>query len=307
MEPRIICYIDSSVCLRVRCLQRLTYRALVLVVLCLLDACAPPHKAIVEERSVLTVRQESEKIGGQLIRIAQSGDTLHSIAFTSNLDVNKVAAWNAISDTSRLNVGQRIRLTKPIGFVENQVKKTVYTNAKPNIKSTSSSKKNKSTRASKAPGNTVVRNSTPNRPTGVVKVESKKRVVPTKANARGVRWSWPVNGSVIRAFSQSSTQQGIDILSTKGEVIKAAASGEVVYVGNSLKGYGNLIILKHNDEYLSAYAHNQNIFVREGQSIATKQAIGSIGSNNRRESAMHFQIRSYGRPVNPLNFLPERK
>ena len=95
-------------------------KLLVLVTLLLpvLQACTPPHKAQVEERKVLTVRQQSEGIGGQLVRIVQSGDTLYSIAFASNLDVNQLAAWNDISDNSRLNVGQRIRLTQPVGFIE---------------------------------------------------------------------------------------------------------------------------------------------------------------------------------------------
>jgi len=78
----------------------------------------------------------------------------------------------------------------------------------------------------------------------------------------------------------------------------------VVYAGNSLKGYGNLIIIEHNDDFLSAYAHNQKILVVEGQKIAANQRIGSVGINNRRESALHFQIRRKGQPVNPLNYLP---
>jgi lipoprotein NlpD len=108
---------------------------------------------------------------------------------------------------------------------------------------------------------------------------------------------------VIRRFSPSSTQQGIDILGTQGQAVTASAPGEVVYVGNSLKGYGNLVIIKHNDNFLSAYAHNQKIIVSEGQKISARQVIGSVGVNNRRESALHFQIRRKGKPVNPLSYL----
>jgi lipoprotein NlpD len=119
----------------------------------------------------------------------------------------------------------------------------------------------------------------------------------------GVNWSWPFDGKVIRRFTPSSTQQGIDILGKIGQAVMASAPGEVVYVGNSLKGYGNLVIIKHNDNFLSAYAHNQKIVVSEGQKVSHKHIIGSVGSNNRREKALHFQIRRKGKPVNPLSYL----
>ena len=128
----------------------------------------------------------------------------------------------------------------------------------------------------------------------------------TSSSAPSLRpkWIWPVDGKLIRRFSPSSTQQGVDIAATKGKPVVAAAAGEVVYVGNSLKGYGNLIIVKHNENFLSAYAHNRNILVKEGQRVTDRQHIGSVGINNRRESALHFQIRRNGKPVNPLQYLP---
>lgn len=268
-----------------------------------LNACAPPHKAQVEERKVLTVRQQSEDIGGQLVRIVQSGDTLYSIAFASNLDVNQLAAWNDISDTSRLNVGQRIRLTKPVGFVANKLtasqpvaKQSQQPVAKPKgLPFSQSTSKSKPSLAGEK----------------IVSKKGKKAVVSTAqptsrpvSNSRPA-WVWPVEGKLIRRFSPSRSQQGVDIAASNGKKVVAAAAGEVVYVGNSLKGYGNLIIVKHNENFLSAYAHNRAIFVKEGQILNDRQHIGSVGINNRRESALHFQIRLNGKPVNPLQYLPK--
>lgn len=277
--------------------------------LALLGACAPPVKVAVEERAVLTVRQQSEKIGGQIVRIVQSGDTLYGIGFESNLDVKELAAWNGILDTSRLRVGQRIRLTKPPGFV-----------AKPKLKARRSHEHRAKVRLAQHPrddralqekGKSAVAKSTTMSPAKTTPksvgkskpLKTNSDTVPKSRNVAGVIWSWPFNGKVIRRFSPAKTQQGIDILGTRGQAVTASAPGEVVYVGNSLKGYGNLVIIKHNDNFLSAYAHNQKILVTEGQMIGYRQVIGAVGTNNRRENALHFQIRRKGKPVNPLSYL----
>ena len=284
-------------------------KGIAVCILALLSACAPPVKVTVEERSVLTVRQQSEKIGGQIIRIVQSGDTLYGIGFESNLDVTQLAAWNGISDTSRLRVGQRIRLTSPPGFT-----------AKPQVKAPRGhehdakarlTQHERDDRVSQEKGKSAVAKSTAMTSTKAT-TKSVAKTKPLKTNrvtalksreVAGLIWSWPFNGKVIRRFSPSKTQQGIDIQGARGQVVTASAPGEVVYVGNSLKGYGNLVIIKHNDNFLSAYAHNQKILVSEGQMIGYRQVIGAVGTNNRRENALHFQIRRKGKPVNPLSYL----
>ncbi len=280
-------------------------RASLVLALSSLVACAPPVKVAVEERQVLTVRQQSEKIGGQLVRIVQSGDTLHAIAFASNLDVNELAAWNGISDTGRLLVGQRVRLTKPIGFVA----KPVTNNKIPTAKSGSvASSKNSPAKSKRTVANIPKSDAGLQSTRNGSKQASTAPRNPSKIvsqNNLELLWSWPLKGKVIRRFSPASTQQGVDILGSDGQAVRASAPGEVVYVGNSLKGYGNLIIIKHNETFLSAYAHNKKILVTEGQKIAPKQVIGSVGINNRRESALHFQIRRKGKPVNPLSYLSE--
>jgi lipoprotein NlpD len=290
-------------------------KTIITCALALLSGCAPPVKVPVEERTVLTVRQQSEKIGGQIIRIVQSGDTLYGIGFESNLDVNQLAAWNGIADTSRLRVGQRIRLTKPLGFVAKPVVKTRPSRGHLNKARVSqaesddrtSQEKNKLATAKSTAKSTAKVTSKPERITtkrlNTKRLNTKSPAAAKNRNVAGVTWSWPFNGKVIRRFLPSSTQQGIDILGSRGQAVTVSAPGEVVYVGNSLKGYGNLVIIKHNDNFLSAYAHNQKILVSEGQMVSYGEVIGAVGTNNRRENALHFQIRRNGKPVNPLSYL----
>ena len=263
-------------------------------------ACRPPPKVAVEERSVRTVRQETEALGGQLIRFVQPGDTLYSISFALGLDVNKLAAWNGIADTSKLRVGQRIRLTEPIGFTYPVAKKpTKVASAKHNT-SRASTPTNKPADNSPAPAA---------KPRSAPAKSSSAKPVSTTASTPTTgtfSWQWPTQGTVIESFNAAKGQQGIDIGTNAGQAVVAAQAGEVVYVGNSLKGYGNLIIVKHSETYLSAYAHNKHIYVQEGQHIRQQQKIASVGRNNKRQNALHFQIRKHGKPVDPLRFLPKQ-
>ena len=243
-------------------------------------ACSPKAEIPVEERVVVSERLEAERIGGKLIRFVQPGDTLYSIAFANNLNVNELAQWNNITDTGKLNIGQRLRLTKPIGF---KPKKTV-----------------------RVVSNTAVDKSSKERkpPTTDVELESSQPKISESA-FRDNRWHWPVRGKIIERFLLAKGQQGISIQGELATPVFSTRAGEVVYVGNALKGYGNLIIIKHSEHFLSAYAHNQKIFVVEGQKVKLKHRIGSIGLDNKRRNALHFQIRKDGKPVNPLSYLPK--
>lgn len=120
-------------------------------------------------------------------------------------------------------------------------------------------------------------------------------------------WRWPTDGKVIENFSATEGgNKGIDIAGSKGQAIVATASGRVVYAGNALRGYGNLIIIKHNDDYLSAYAHNDTMLVREQQEITAGQKIATMGSTGTSSTRLHFEIRYKGKSVNPLRYLPQR-
>ncbi|MBZ0058621.1 murein hydrolase activator NlpD [Leclercia sp. LTM14] len=120
-------------------------------------------------------------------------------------------------------------------------------------------------------------------------------------------WRWPTEGKVIENFSSSEGgNKGVDIAGSKGQAIIATADGRVVYAGNALRGYGNLIIIKHNDDYLSAYAHNDTMLVREQQEVKAGQKIATMGSTGTSSTRLHFEIRYKGKSVNPLQYLPQR-
>jgi len=119
-------------------------------------------------------------------------------------------------------------------------------------------------------------------------------------------WNWPSSGTIIQHFSNEKGQKGIDIAGKSGQPVLAAAPGVVVYSGSGLRGYGQLIILKHNDEFLSAYAHNRQLLVKEGDTVKALQQIAEMGQTDTESVRLHFEIRRKGDPVNPLQFLPKR-
>jgi lipoprotein NlpD len=121
----------------------------------------------------------------------------------------------------------------------------------------------------------------------------------------GIEWLWPTQGRVLGGFDDASNSKGLDIAGKAGQPIYAAAAGKVVYSGNGLRGYGNLVIIKHNASYLSAYAHNQKILVQEGQSVTRGQKIALMGNSDADQVKLHFEIRLMGKPVDPLKYLPE--
>lgn len=254
----------------------------------LLAACAPPPRVAVEERKTVNERLETEKIGGNHIRIAEPGDTLYGIAFANGLDVNKLAAWNGLSDTSKLKLGQRIRLTRPLNFVDQKIPQKLVVTKRTVPPAQATSETHSSVR--------VAANLPPFSP-----ADSQASKL-TQNNK--LKWHWPTSGKVVTRFVKGSVLQGIDIEGKLGQPVLAAGSGEVVYVGNALKGYGNLVIIKHNAEFLSAYANNQEIFVAEGQQLAATAHIASLGRNKQQRDTLHFQIRKHGKPVNPLTYLP---
>lgn len=287
-----------------------------LLVVCV-SACAPNVIAPVEERLVITERQEIQQYGGHIIRIVKPGDTLYSIAFESSLSIKDLAAWNGISHYKHLNVGRRLRLTRPFDFDESQVKPLTHksTNVPPILKLKA---KAPAALVDKRTTKTVKKQAVKNKALNSPKVSRRAEKVSTtirqpnvtppteramNKSASVAQWVWPVAGRVLRTFSPANGRQGIDISVPKGQPIVASRQGEVVYVGSGLKGYGKLIIVKHDADYLSAYAHNAKILVSEGQAVKANQTIGVSGLNGRGEPALQFQIRLDGNSVNPLPFL----
>ena len=254
--------------------------ASVTLMIVLLMACASKPPAPVSERSS-DVSLGAAPDGYYRV---QSGDTLYAIAFSSGVDYRKLADWNNLKAPYLIYPGQDIRLTpgeasaivkdrKPAPAVAKHT--TSASAAKPRAKP--SSKKLKA-----------------------------DQPAPT-AKTGSVNWQWPVNGRIIRGFLPSDpARNGIDIAGREGDPVKASAGGEVVYSGNGLIGYGELIIIKHNETWLSAYANNRSRLVSEGDRVQAGQEIAKLGRNDRDEQVLHFEIRANGKPVNPLDQLPER-
>ncbi|WP_243730289.1 peptidoglycan DD-metalloendopeptidase family protein [Marinomonas balearica] len=222
----------------------------------------------------------------------QSGDTLFAIAFRYGLDYRNLASLNNIDSPYVIYPNQKIRLvgkhktlTKPTS-----IKKAVTPTKA--AKTKTSAQKNK-----------------PSNSKNVKKVNSAKKL-PSKSSVttkKVVKWLWPIEGSVVRGFSSSGvSSKGIDIKGTKGHHVKAVADGVVVYAGSGLIGYGNLVIVKHNEIYLSAYAYNKRILVKEQQSVRAGDSLAIIGGKGNEASLLHFEVRKDGQPVNPLNVLPSR-
>jgi lipoprotein NlpD len=138
--------------------------------------------------------------------------------------------------------------------------------------------------------------------TQVAKIETRPDARPADDEDK-VDWGWPVRGKMLGGFSES-TNKGIDISAKTGDPVSATASGKVVYSGSGLRGYGKLIVIKHNATYFSAYAHNNEILVKEGQLVVKGQKIAEVGSTDAEQPMLHFEIRKQGKPVDPLKYLP---
>ena len=219
------------------------------------------------------------------------GETLYSIAFQHGKDYRSLARWNRISPPYTIFVGQKIRLKGS--------KKRVARSTKSSKSSQVRKKSSKST--IKKSSKELKKNK---------KIEKKRLETASKKGfVKGrIKWRWPSNGMIIKKFSKkSATRKGLDIAGRLGQTIKATAAGRIVYSGSGLRGYGRLIIIKHNERFLSAYAHNRKLFVKEGQTVKQGQKIAEMGRSGTDRVKLHFEIRSDGNPVDPLRYLPKSR
>jgi lipoprotein NlpD len=223
-----------------------------------------------------------------------AGDTLYSIAFRFGLDPHALAQWNALDDPNRIFVGQDLRL-KP--SQREPVAPPATAVATPST----------SAPALTAPTSTTPRPdvATPTSPPPVVAAPAPDAVLGGTRSVSGLAWTWPASGKTRRAIAASGSE-GLEIFGERGQPVLAAAGGQVVYSGNGLRGYGQLIIVKHNDTFLSAYAHNDKLLVTEGARVNAGQQIAEMGDSEASEVMLHFEIRKGGKAVGPLQFLPQR-
>ena len=226
----------------------------------------------------------------------QKGETLYSIAWRSNVDIRTLASINNITSPFHIFPGQKIYLHKKTSNSSPQKaasKLNVYSNKKP-IKR---SKKIVASKKKQAYGENLSREKT-NKQTSSPALEFTKKIR---------KWQWPTKGQIIDYFStEQEGNKGISIAGKKGDNVSAAADGVVVYAGNALRGYGRLIIIKHNDDYLSAYAHNDKILVKEAQQVNVGQIIAKMGNTDSTRVMLRFEVRFKGKPMNPLKYLPKR-
>ena len=197
------------------------------------------------------------------------GDTLQQIAWRFDLDTRELADWNDLGDGNLIYPGQEIHLSPPSGW------------------------KKKGQSASTARAGSSSSGTTPRSAQPVFKPPSD--------------WVWPTDGTVTSAFGHGSMGgKGINIAGQRGQPVLSAANGEVVYSGSGLIGYGKLIIVKHNETFLSAYGHNNELVVREGDRVRAGQTIARMGDGPKRRPVLHFEIRLNGKPVDPMRYLPGR-
>lgn len=229
------------------------------------------------------------------------GDTLFYIAWVTGNDYRSLAAKNNIKEPFAVNVGQVLDVSFGTTVVEtkNNVTQNVVT-IKDNSNGTSSNRSSdQGSTIQSVQSNTIT--SVPSNPTS--SEQGRANVGSTTATVANISWQWPANGKIIEKFSNAS--KGIDISGSLGDKVVAAADGRVVYSGNALPGYGNLIIVKHNDDYLTAYAHNQSILVKEQQTVRAGEQIATMGATGTSSVRLHFEIRYKAQSVDPTKYLPK--
>lgn len=218
------------------------------------------------------------------------GDTLIRIGLDTGQNWKDVARWNGLDNPNLIEVGQVLRVVAPAAAPI--VASAVVTRPVVSAAVTSTTL---------APVSSAGAVAAP----VAVAVAPASAAPPTAGGDDDVSWMWPAQGSVLTGFDEAKNK-GLDIGGTAGDAVLAAADGRVVYVGASLRGYGNLIILKHNNTYLTAYAHNQVLLVKEDQTVRRGQKIAEMGNSDADRVKLHFEVRRQGKPVDPAKYLPAR-
>ncbi len=220
-----------------------------------------------------------EPISKQGVYRVRPGDTLYAIAWRYGLDYTDIARINHLQAPYKLEIGQSLYLVSPGRQSTQTTQKQV-----------------------------VIEPPVPQKKTMPAKPVKETEAKPVSAKTTSpFEWEWPAAGKVVQGFDGKGSQnKGIDIVNRMGTPIKAAASGQVVYSGSGLPGYGYLIIIKHSDAYLSAYAHNSTVLVKEGQRVKAGEVIARMGNTGADKVMLHFEIRKQGKPIDPEGVLPRQ-
>lgn len=272
------------------------------VVLAVLAGCAsqptPTRKAPVTDRMPGTTAVApapapaaqlpgAENAGKPGYYTVRPGDTLIRIGLESGQNWRDIQAWNSLADPNRIEVGQVLRVVPPVAAAAPAMAATPGGPVVAAVPDSSATGRPLSSAGSAPPAAPA------------------PAATPAPAGADDLAFIWPAQGSLVDTFDEARNK-GIGIAGRLGEPVLAAADGRVVYAGAGLRGYGNLIILKHNNTYLTAYAHNQSLLVREDQAVRQGQKIAEMGSSDADRVKLHFEVRRQGKPVDPLGHLPKR-
>ncbi|MBI4985156.1 MAG: peptidoglycan DD-metalloendopeptidase family protein [Rhodocyclales bacterium] len=257
----------------------------------------------------------------------RKGDTLYSIALEHGQDYKEVAAWNRLENANRIQVGQQLRVTPPEEETPVAVVKPVVSSAPVEAKATGINtdafkrepkggkepySEEALARLRKAEGaQAPTEKSVDKAPEKPVEMPPEKpAAAPPPPGDEAIDWAWPMPGKVVLPYTGGGAgkeiNRGIDIAGKSGEPVLAAANGIITYVGSGIPGYGNFAIVRHNTSYLSVYANNSRVLVKEHQTVNKGQKIAEIGSADADQAKLHFEIRHLGKPVDPLKFLPAR-
>jgi lipoprotein NlpD len=248
-----------------------------------------------------------------LIYVVQKGDTLYSIAFEHGLDYREVAEHNNIENPANIQIGQQIKLVQ----AEESVSERPRIEIKPQAAALPSViLKKDQPKVGKLPyseqaiaqiekmqSEPAVIAVSPTPPVTLVVPIPKVVAEEENVTDENIEWLIPTKGKMVAEYSESANRKGVDIAGNKGQAIFASAAGKVVYSGSGLRGYGKLVIIKHNKTFLSAYAHNEQILVKEGQSVSKGQHIAEMGNSDAEQVKLHFEIRKFGKPVDPSKYL----
>ncbi|MDA8224683.1 MAG: peptidoglycan DD-metalloendopeptidase family protein [Betaproteobacteria bacterium] len=268
-------------------------------------------------------------VAGGPAYVVRKGDTLYSIALDHGLDYRELAQWNGVEDSNRIHVGQTLRLAAPGaqavqgggGAAGADAAQTVPLHAQPlavqavpvvvtvdQPQAVELPYSPAALRQAEQSGNAPVPAPVPAVAPATTTASAAPAAVAAATEPAGMpKWIWPADGKVVAGFGDAGGDKGIDIAGAAGQPVVAAADGKVVYSGSGLHGYGNLVIIKHNAEFLTAYAHNQQILVKEGQTVTQGQKIAEMGDSDASRVELHFEIRQMGKPVDPTKYLPERR
>ena len=257
-------------------MSRYLTRIILLALLWLTGCASTPGSAPVRDASYSNKPYPVAPAGFYRI---QRGDTLFKIAFEFGLDYHDLASWNELPDPGFIRGGDLLRLTPPKPAVT-----TAQVPRKPVV---------------------MAREIKPDTRLPPERLPPERSAVVVDEDAIPDTWNWPSNGPLLTRFGERLSK-GIDIGGQRGLAVQAAASGKVVYAGSGLRGYGKLIIIRHGKTLLSAYAHNARILVFEGRNVVRGQTIAEMGDTDADRIKLHFEIREYGKPVDPLIYLPKQ-